>query len=209
MDRIIRYFRERILDGLLANAIFYVLVIIVPLVLGFLLGLEFQIILLLIIVVSQFIIFVILFSINGKLVSENKIDRKYNFEAQNSLEIVKKDVQIKDDQKILSFYFRYKNEHVFQINSAKLFFDFNAPLTASDIFYKNIPMFEGVLTSKLLFNGESESKKIFFGEEPRLDLIITRELSQKDITRIKNSVLGYIEIKGIYREADVTFHVDI
>lgn len=137
-------------------------------------------------------------------------ESRLSFEAQNALVTPKKDITRGDDDKaILSFDTRNKSEHVLQITSAKLIFDPDAPLTAADISYKNSPINEGLLTCTLLFNGESESKRLSFGDQARLDLILDRKLSQTESSRIIGARLGYIEVTGSFQGISISFHLPV
>jgi hypothetical protein len=130
-------------------------------------------------------------------------------EARRSLKMLKRYFRMEGDLRVLSFDVRNDGEQFIQINSAKLVFDMDAPLAMLDISPKNKPMSAGLLTCTLLFNGESESRRLSPQEESRLDLILKRRLTKEESDVIQGVRLGYIEIAGIFRETEIEFHVPV
>lgn len=128
-------------------------------------------------------------------------------EARESLKIMSKYVRAKSAKKVISFNLRNDNTQVIEINSARLVFDSDAPITVADISAKNEPKIEGLLGCKLLFDGKSKSKSLLPQKEYRLDLFLDRELSEKDMNRIITSRFGYIEVKGLFRDTEVYLHL--
>jgi hypothetical protein len=137
------------------------------------------------------------------------VEDDMSHEARSLLKLSPKYVGTENSSKVLSFDVRNDSDHSIQINSARLVFDVDAPLAIADISPQNKPTAVGLLTCVLLFNGESESKKLASQERSRLDLALRRSLTAAEATAITSARLGYIEIKGIYRDTQVTFHVSV
>jgi len=137
------------------------------------------------------------------------IEDEMTAEARRSLKMLKKYFRTEDSLKVLSFDVRNDGEQYIQINSAKLVFDTDAPLAILDISPKNKPISAGLLTCRLLFNGESESRRLSPQEESRLDLMLKRRLTKEESDVIQSTRLGYIEITGTFRDTEIDFHLSV
>ena len=81
-------------------------------------------------------------------------------------------------------------------------------MAEADISPANKPTHRGLLTCKLLFNRESESRKLTPQEEATLDLLLQRRLTTRESAAIISRKLGYISFVGVFREVQVSFHKD-
>lgn len=130
-----------------------------------------------------------------------------SLDAQFSIQVLKKYIRTKSGSKFLSFAIRNNSEHDLQINLAELVFDTDAPLVARDIAPINNPRIDGLLTCKLLFNDESEAKKVPSQGETQLNLSLQRQFTTKEANALSSVRLGYIRVKGIFCETEVMFHL--
>jgi hypothetical protein len=135
------------------------------------------------------------------------VEDDMSHEARSLLKLSPKHIRTENGSKVLSFDVRNDSDHCIQIDSARLVFDADAPLAITDISPKNKPTAVAMMSCVLLFNGESESKRLVSQEESRLDLALNRSLTAAEASAITSARFGYIEIKGIYRDTQVTFHV--
>jgi hypothetical protein len=277
-----KFFRDRLLgifDNLVSSAILYGLGILLPVVLGIILRLEFHVILLILLLVGQAIVVLLLLSIRRGLSNraEKKelmvqsadtnavylIDRfglshlikdadtalylmqilgyqsdelkkvaptalrppgaevtairqfrrplgrqdKMTNQARTSLKCSPKRFRTEGGSRVLFFDIRNDSDYSMLIDSARLVFDMDAPLSSADPAPQHRPTAAGLLACKLLFNGESESKKLSAREESRLDLALRRNLTEEECAEIAGARLGHIEIAGMFRDAQVTFHI--
>ena len=129
-------------------------------------------------------------------------------EANKWLKILPKNVQVENSKKVISFNLRNDNsEQIIQINSARLVFNGDAPLTIADISSINEPENVGLLACKLLFDGNSKNKALLPQKEYRAYLYTNRNELDSNIDQIIGSRFGYIEIRGLFRETEVYFHL--
>lgn len=130
-----------------------------------------------------------------------------SLDAQSAIQVIKKHIRTKRGSKFLSFEIRNNSKHGLQINLAELILDNDSPITFRDISPQNNPNSIGLVTCKLLFNENSESKMLSSGKETQLDLLFQRPLTASETSSITTVRLGYIKVTGVFRETKVVFHL--
>jgi hypothetical protein len=132
-----------------------------------------------------------------------------SFEASRSLRLLKKGVRSDERQSVLSFHVRNDSDVPMRIDSAQLTCEPDAPLKAADISPRNVPTTLGLMTCRLLFEGETAVKDLTAGSQSSLELLLVRPLSVDEAETLKTVHLGYIAFNGMFREHPVTFHMQV
>ena len=134
-------------------------------------------------------------------------DEKWH-EAYRALKFERKYFESRNGINVLCFEFRWSNEYNFQIQSARLSFDTDPPLTSRDIAPQNQPNHFGTFDCVLLFDGQSVSKILLPNQDFRLELLIKRNLTTDEQDRIKSRKIGMIIFNGVYREIEEKYYKD-
>lgn len=132
-----------------------------------------------------------------------------SFEASRSLRLLRKSVESDARSGMLSFHLRNDSDLPMRIDSATLTCEPDAPLRPGEISPRNAPTTLGLMTCKLLFEGETRAKSLAAGTQSSLDLLLTRPLSADEAETLKTVHLGYIAFNGMFRDHAVSFHMQV
>jgi hypothetical protein len=135
------------------------------------------------------------------------VEDEMSAEAQRSIRLMKKYIRSENGKKILSFCIRNNSDNNIQINTAKLVFDSDAPMSVGDISSKNKPLVAGLLECSLMFGSNDESQSIPPQQERQADLYLKKSLMPEDGDALTSVRLGYIRVKGFYRDTQIEFHL--
>jgi hypothetical protein len=133
----------------------------------------------------------------------------FSFEASRSLRLLRKSVKRESGSSVLSFHLRNDSALPIRIDSAQLACESDAPLRPADISPRNVPMTLGLMTCKLLFEGETAVKSLEAGAESTLELLLMRALSTEEAETLKTVHLGYIVFNGMFRDHPMSFHMQV
>jgi len=131
------------------------------------------------------------------------------YEADQSLEFLKKQITELNGTQVLRFQFRNRSDYMLKIISAHLVFLVDVPLKFVDINRNSKPRQNGSLHCTLLFNNGFGSAVLEPDQMADLNLSIKRHLQEDEIAKVTSMRLGHIEFRCFFHDTEIYFHKEV